>query len=137
MKVRSYLLKPEFEGFCRWKTTRSQRRVADNPADYVEAVTQTALSMAHERPRFEKLLLFSGIRWPTASVILHFCHAEPYPILDYRALWLLGVDANTVPYNFDFWWEYTSFCRKLAAEAGMSMRELDQSLWQFSKDKQS
>lgn len=25
----------------------------------------------------------------------------------------LGIDANTVPYNFEFWHEYTRFCRKL------------------------
>ena len=44
VKARGYLLKPEFERFCRWKTPRNQSRVASNPAEYIEAVTQTALS---------------------------------------------------------------------------------------------
>jgi len=74
------------------------------------------------------LLLLNGVHWPTASVILHFCHADPYPILDVRALWSLGIDANTVPYNFEFWNEYTQFCRKLAGEAKVTMRELDRAL---------
>src|SRR5262245_6746214 len=63
---RGYFLKPEFETFCRWKTPRSQKRVASNPADYIEAVTQTALSTPNERLRIEVLLLLSGVRWPTA-----------------------------------------------------------------------
>src|SRR5262245_47957288 len=93
---RGFLLRPEFETLCRWKTPRSQKRVASNPADYVEAVTKTALSTSNERLRIESLLLLSGVRWPTASVILHFCHVDPYPILDFRALWSLGVNANDV-----------------------------------------
>lgn len=133
-KVRGYMVKPEFEQFCRWKTPRSQRRVASNSADYVEAVTQTVLSTPNERLRVEVLLLLNGVSWPTASVILHFCHADPYPILDFRALWSLGLDANTVPYNFEFWYEYTLFCRKLAKEVDVSMRELDRALWQYSKE---
>lgn len=133
VRQRGYLLKPEFERFCRWKTPRSQKLVASNSAEYVEAVTQTALSTPNEQLRIEVLLLLSGVRWPTASVILHFCHAERYPILDYRALWSLGMNANPAKYNFDLWWAYTSFCRELADEAGVSMRELDRALWKYSE----
>ena len=137
VKARGYFLQDEFNRICRWKTPRSQRQVSSNPAEYIEAVTKTAFAAENERLRIEVLLLLNGVRWPTASVILHFCHADPYPILDFRALWSLGIAANTVPYNFEFWWEYTSFCRKLAQEAGVSMRELDRALWQYSKDNQS
>ena len=49
----------------------------------------------------------------------------------------VGVDVNTVPYNFEFWNEYTQFCRKLASEAMVSMRELDRALWKYSKEKQN
>jgi hypothetical protein len=136
IRERGYLLKPEFETFCRWKTPRSQKRAASNTADYIEAVTRTALSTDNERLRIEVLLLLSGVRWPTASVILHFCHSEPYPILDFRALWSLGVEASTVPYHFEFWWSYTQYCRRLANEAHVSMRELDRALWQYSKENQ-
>jgi hypothetical protein len=102
--------------------------VASNSADYIKAVTQTALTTSNERLRSEVLLLLNGVRWPTASVILHFCHRDPYPILDYRVLWSLGVSANDVVYNFDLWWAYTQFCRNLAEEANVSMRELDRVL---------
>ena len=123
VKARGYFLRDEFIRLCRWKTPRSQSKVASNPADYIEAVTQTALSTPNEHLRIEVLLLVNGVRWPTASVILHFCHADRYPILDVRALWSLGIDANTVPYNFEFWNEYTQFCRKLANEVNVIMIE--------------
>jgi hypothetical protein len=73
-------------------------------------------------------------RWPTASVILHFCDRGRYPIVDVRALWSLGV---TTPPAIDFpvWMEYTRFLRGVSADAGVSMRTLDRALWQYSKVK--
>jgi hypothetical protein len=133
VKTRGYFLRDEFLLLCHWKTPRSKPRVASNQADYIEAVTRTALSTSSERLRIEVLTLLNSVSWPTASVVLHYCHAEPYPILNVRALWSLGVDANTIPYDFGFWSAYTLFCRKLAKEAGVTMRELDRALWQYSK----
>ena len=133
---RGYFLKTEFVKLCRWKTPRSKPLVERNPDDYIESVTHTALSTPSERLRVEVLTLLDGVSWPTASVVLHFCHTEPYPILDVRALWSLGIDANTVQYDFNFWYEYTQFCRNLARDVGVTMRKLDRALWQFSKENQ-
>jgi hypothetical protein len=101
----------------------------------VEAVTRTAASATNERLRIEVLRLLKGVNWATASVILHFGVRDPYPILDYRALWSLGYD-EPPSYDFDFWWSYVGFTRDLAAEQSVSMRALDRSLWQFSKQNQ-
>lgn len=49
IRERGYLLKHEFETFCRWKTPRSQKLVASKSAEYVEAVTKTALSSTNEQ----------------------------------------------------------------------------------------
>lgn len=136
VRKRGYFTKPEFERICHWKTPRSQPKVASNSAEYIEAVTRTALSTESEQLRIEVLTLLNGVSWPTASVILHFCHREAYPILDVRALWTLGVEASQVTYNFDLWWEYTKVCRALATQTGLSMRELDRALWQYSKENQ-
>ncbi|MCB0241463.1 MAG: hypothetical protein KDH08_23170 [Anaerolineae bacterium] len=65
-----------------------------------------------------------------ATVILHWCHREPYPILDYRALWALGYEQPPT-YTFNFWQAYTIFCRDLAAKTRVSIRELDRALWAF------
>jgi len=34
------------------------------------------------------------------------------------------------------WSDYTLFCRKLAEDAGVTIRELDRALWQYSKENQ-
>jgi len=81
------------------------------------------------------LTLLSGVGWPMASVVLHWCHTAPYPILDFRALWSLGV-APLPSYDFPLWRAYTDHCREMAAAAGVSMRDLDRALWQFSKENQ-
>jgi hypothetical protein len=136
VRERGWFTKPEFERICHWKTPRSRSKVASNSAEYIEAVTRTALSTESEQLRIEVLTLLNGVSWPTASVILHFCHSEPYPILDVRALWSLGVEASQVTYNFDLWREYTQVCRGLAKSTGLSMREVDRALWQYSKENQ-
>jgi hypothetical protein len=135
VRVRGYYTQAEFVEVCHWKSPRTEPRVKSNPAEFVKAVTQTALNTSNERLRIEVLTLLNGVSWPTASVLLHFGFDNQYPILDFRALWSLGLD-EPPDYNFGFWWEYTQFCRKLAAEASVSMRTLDRALWQYSKDNQ-
>jgi len=76
----------------------------------------------------------NGVSWPTASVLLHFGYFDLYPVLDFRALWSLGIDSERTEYDFEFWWQYTQFCRELAKDVGVTMRTLDRALWQYSKD---
>jgi hypothetical protein len=132
---RGYFIKAEFQAACCWKTPRSKPRVESNPESFVQEVTRVALSTPDERLRIEVLTLLEGVGWPTASALLHFGHHEPYPILDIRALWSLGVE-DEIDYDFTFWWAYTQFCRRLAQEVNVSMRVLDRALWQYSADNQ-
>lgn len=81
------------------------------------------------------LLLLTGVSWPTASVILHFCARDRYPILDFRALWSLGF-LRVPAFTFSFWWEYTCFIRGINDRMGLSMRTIDRALWQYSKERQ-
>ncbi len=74
----------------------------------------------------------SGVDWPTASVILHFCDPVPYPILDYRVLWSLGFP-KPPRFTFDFWRAYTDFTRRLSQSSGHDIRTVDRALWQYSK----
>jgi len=130
-----YLRKADLAALARWKTPRSARRIARNAEASVRKATRTALSTRDERARIEILTSLSGVGWPTASVILHFCHRDPYPILDYRALWSVGV-AQAPSYRFESWQQYTQVCRRAAAKAGCSMRALDRALWQYSRERQ-
>lgn len=133
---RGWYTRDEFLVVTHWKTPRSKSRCERNEASAVEAITALALSTPDERLRSEALTGLQGVGFPTASVLLHLAHRDRYPILDYRALWSLGVETPPSPYAFDFWWAYTEACRSLAAEAGVSMRTLDRALWQYSKEHQ-
>lgn len=134
-RARGYLTHDELVALGRWKSPRIGPRIAANDPDYVAAVTAVALSTPNEQLRVEALRLLSGVAWPMASVILHWCHHAPYPILDYRALWSLGIDP--LPhYDFPLWQAYTAHCRALAGRAGVTMRVLDRALWQYSKERQ-
>lgn len=131
--ARGHLTRPEFLEITKWKTRRTQKSCARNPADYVEAITAASLSATHERVRIEVLTLLDGVSWATASVILHFCTPDRYPILDFRALWSLSSETPESDYDFAFWWEYCEATRAIAADTSQSMRTIDRALWAYSK----
>jgi hypothetical protein len=130
-----YLTKDDLRQVALWKSRRSARWMESNSDEFIKEITRIALTSKSERVRIESLILLDGVKWPTASVILHFFHKEKYPILDFRALWSLSEDVPN-QYKFDFWWQYTLYCRSLANEQKISMRALDQALWQYSKENQ-
>jgi hypothetical protein len=132
---RGFMTKDELRIIAQWKAPRSAGHIEDNPEEYVKEITAFALSATTERARIEVLTNLDGVRWPTASVILHFFHKERYPIMDFRALWSVCL-AVPAQYSFDFWWPYVQFCRDLSKRINMDMRTLDRALWQYSKEKQ-
>ena len=135
-RSRGWLNKAEFLALCEWKSPRSRHQCRENSAEFVCDVTRVAFLTSSEILRIEILTLLHGVGWPTASTILHFCHPQPYPIIDFRALWTLKSDVPN-QYTFSFWWNYTKFCRSLAAKTKLSMRKLDMALWQYSKENQT
>jgi hypothetical protein len=132
---RGYLVSDELYQVSDWKAARNKSRVRRNSEDYIREITRFSLHTTSERARIESLRILDGVEWPMASVILHFFHSERYPILDFRALWSIGVDEPN-NYDFAFWWEYVSFCRDLADRASVDMRTLDRALWQYSSENQ-
>lgn len=134
-KKNGHLTKEYLVAIGYWKSPRVTKRCRSNDEDFIRAVTTTALSTPNERLKIEVLMLLCGVEWPTASVILHFCSNDRYPILDFRALWSLSADVPRA-YDFVFWWQFTQFSRRLADGAGVTMRVLDRALWQFSKENQ-
>ena len=123
---------------AQWKAPRNVPRCRGNSPEIIEYATRIALSPEDkfERLRIGILNALEGVDWPMASVLLHFGHKDPYPIIDYRALWSLGLDLKPLYYKFDFWWSYVECCRDLRAKAGTTMRILDRALWQYSKEHQ-
>jgi hypothetical protein len=134
-RERGYLTAGELQTIARWKSPRTAPQVARNDDDFVRETTRVALSTPSRRLRIEALTLLEGVHWPTASVILHLVHSDPHPILDVRALWSVGISPAPA-YRFEFWDRYVAFTTATARRLGVSMRELDRALWQYSKEKQ-
>jgi hypothetical protein len=132
---RGFMTKDEPRIVAQWKAPRSAGHIEDNPEGYVNEISAFALAARTERARIEVLTHLDGVGWPTASVILHFFHRKPYPIMDFRALWSVSLPVPS-QYSFDFWWPYVQYCRDLSKRLGMDMRTLDRALWQYSKEKQ-
>lgn len=130
---RGYISKEELQEIAYWKAPRSSGHVRTNSEDYVQEITALALKARNERSRIEILTLLDGVSWPTASVILHFCHSDPYPIIDFRSLWSVSLEVPS-QYGFEIWWSYADFCRKIAQNNHVDMRTLDRALWQYSKE---
>ena len=118
----------------KWKSPRSAGSIDNNERLFVKEVTRFALSTTCDRAAIESLTILDGIGAPTASVILHFFHKKDYPILDYQALWSVSlIEGEKYNYSYTLWSEYVNFCREVANKAGVSMRDLDRALWQYSK----
>lgn len=135
-RAAGFYTRADFLIVCDWKSHRTRPLWSDraNSERVVREVTRVALSTKVEQRKIAVLLALRGVNWPTASVLLHFGSSGRYPILDVRALWSLGNDRPPPSYGFDQWWAYTETCRRLAREAGVTMRELDRALWQYSKE---
>lgn len=133
--VRGHLTRPEFLKLCAWKSVRTKPRCRKNNAHRIETLTRAAFATSDEVLKIDLLRLLDGVEWPTASTILHFCDARPYPILDYRALWSLGY-AKPPKYTMDLWLGYLEYTRGLATRLGLPIRTVDKALWQYSKEKQ-
>ena len=136
-RIQGYLTKDELLRFFDWKTRRRGRsRCLRNDENYIKEITRFAFTTSEDRLRIEVLTLLDGVQWPIASAILHFVFPENYPILDFRALWSLGIE-KPPPYCFRFWKAYTDTCKMLSEANNISLRTLDRALWQYSKEKQS
>ena len=134
MQEQGYLDKELLKRIARWKSPRRAGLIEQNDDSYIEDITSFAFSTTSERARIEVLRILDGVEWPTASAILHLFHKDRYPLLDFRAMWSIGLDNYT--YSSSFWSDYTNFCRAIALRNQMDMRTLDRALWQYSNEKQ-
>ena len=136
IQSRGYLTKADLLLFSKWKSGgRTRHLVTKNSEEYIKQITAASLSATNERFKIEVLTLLDGVGWPTASILLHICANDPYPVLDFRALWSLSME-NNIRYNFKFWSEYTLYCRKLSDRCNVDIRTLDRALWQYSYERQ-
>ena len=127
----------DFFAIIVWKSNRSKMNVRDgllaagkSPADVMADV------VAADTPRgkIETLLQIRGIGAPIASAILTVCYPDEFTVLDdrvWRTLKQARVDGlpDYSPSSPEDYIRYCQVCRRLAAERGMSLRDLDRALW--------
>jgi len=125
---------------CDWKSRRSARHARKNTEEEVVEISSFALRATSEKARIEALQLLRGVSYPTASAILHLYHAGPYPILDFRVIWTLGLE-QPPSYDFKYWTRFVDMWRRALVACwrlhpALSARDFDRALWQYSKENQ-
>jgi hypothetical protein len=125
---RGYMTKNELTAVAasKWKGGRTRQLVSENTDEEVIEITRASFAASSERLRIGVLLCLCGVKWPMASVILHFAFEDEYPILDWRAMQAVG---GVTGYNYERWIEYRNMCVATAKQETVSMRDLDRALW--------
>ena len=130
VKKRGYLTKSDLTILGDWKSPRIRPKLAQNSDDFIQEVTRQALSTPSVRLAVHIPQVLVGVGMPVASTILHWFHPDPFPILDVRALWTLGLQDEVQ--SLDLWEKYVCLTRRLAQDWNTDMRTLDRALWQYS-----
>ena len=132
IKELSYLSIATLTTFALWKAPRNLHNCLKNEPEFLKEVSSIALKNKNENLKISILSLLKGFSFPMASVILHFCDEDKYPIIDFRALESLGIPQGQ-KIDLKLWRDYLKYCRFLSKEHNISMRDLDKALWQHSK----
>lgn len=132
-----YLNRKNLIKLGRWKSPRALNHYKSeiNTNKRIRELTSFALLSKDEYIRIMCPQFLKGVSWGVASVILHFAYPNKYSIIDFRAVWTLGWEQPRI-YTFDYWMKYTNFIRNLAKGTGITIREIDKALWQYSKENQ-
>jgi hypothetical protein len=129
--ARGYYARDEFIRICLWKTRRVSVRIQNNSDEEIAAASHAALGGEGIKP----LLGLDGVSWGRASTLLHLALPDLYPILDHRAVHALGASWPSAV-TFGFWSEFVAAFRATRELAGVSGRELDRALWQWSSEQE-
>jgi hypothetical protein len=116
----------------KWRGGRTRQLVSENTAEEIREISTVSFAAKTERMRIGALLALRGVRWPMASVILHFAFPDKYPIFDVRAMNSVGSNTS---YTFEKWIDYIKLCRKTATDFDVSLRVLDRALWEYDRER--
>jgi hypothetical protein len=116
-----------------WKTGgRGRSRLKKNSDQEIADALKLATIAKTDRAALAVLMGLNGIGVPVASAILTAIDPTRFTIVDFRALESLNAEKADI--TIDFYLAYLEECRRLARENKVSLRTLDQALWQWSKE---
>jgi hypothetical protein len=139
VRVRGYLTRQEFLEIARWKSPRALHYAAENDARRVRLVTGVAFSIADERSKMAVLTSLLGIGIPMGSAILTLTNPNRYAVLDIRVWQILhslgSVKSNSkgTSFTLEEWHQFLIIVRKLAAQVGLTARDVERTLFELHK----
>jgi hypothetical protein len=117
-----------------WKTGgRGRSRLLENSDEEIADALWLATIAVTDRAAVAVLVGLNGVEVSVASAILTAMYPERFTIIDFRALEALGVDKW--PGTVNYYLEYLDACRALSRDNSVTLRTLDRSLWQWSKER--
>jgi hypothetical protein len=131
--LRGYMHLDEFLTISDWKSSTGHPSHQRNSEETVRRRTQGSLATNDEKSAITSLMLLNGVSWTMGSVLLHFTHSEPYPVMDAGTLFSLNGPTDQRP-TLPVWLAYVQACRTIASDHKISMRDLDRALWQFARE---
>lgn len=121
------------ETIFKWKTKgRGISRLKKNTDEEVKDALDLAKSAKTPRAAIAVLTGLSGVEVPVASAIMTAIRPKFYTIIDFRALHALNV--KTTERTVSFYLVYLEFCREHSKKWGITLRDFDRALWQWSAD---
>jgi len=150
IRERGYYTVGELQQVNKWKlpTERNRSWLAKNSHHRVRAVTERALA-APEPLQLYVLQLLHGVSAAVASALLIFPFPDRHTVIDFRVARALEALDHAGQLPDELLWRqrppsdnswlppyppYLDACRRLAADLGVSLRDLDRALWQWHKE---
>lgn len=113
-----------------WKTRgRGRSRPARNADAEIRDALDLATAARTDRSSIAVLIGLAGVDVPVASAVMTAIDPGRFTIIDFRALWSLGVERRSPYYPVAYYLDYLAACRRIAAETGTYLRTLDRALW--------
>ncbi|CAN0431863.1 unnamed protein product [Phaeothamnion confervicola] len=123
----------DFRLIFEWKTRgRGRSRLYENSDGEIVDALSLALKANTPRSSIAVLRGLHGVDVPVASAIMAMMQPNVHTVIDFRALEALSYDGT---YNqIAFYLRYRCYCVELSRRWGLSLRELDRALWQWSSE---
>ncbi len=132
-ETNKFLDKDHFMKLCMWKTPRQKPNYNANDEHTIISKTRDLYMHGDHQKRIESLDELSGVGYPVASAILHYCFPDIYSIIDFRAIEALGWEQPSY-YTYAYWEKYFIKIQEIAKTYGLSIRTVDKALWEWSKE---
>jgi thermostable 8-oxoguanine DNA glycosylase len=123
------------ETIFEWKTKgRGRSRLKKNTDEEIADALKLALEAKTPRAAIAVLRGLTGVDVPVASAILATIRPDEHTIIDWRALQAFGAYKANMVIDTKLYLSYLDYCKEIAERNGVSLRDLDRAMWQWSKE---